>query len=95
MEKNNERKPSGTQVVNKAIKIKYIHFFPFDFFYKAQYILSAKRWKLTFSQLVKQTSGRKLLKKSMTLWQIHPTNFRLESSPFLCGWLYQLMGTAG
>jgi hypothetical protein len=30
MGKNDERKPFRTQVVNKAIKIKYIHsFFPF------------------------------------------------------------------
>lgn len=48
-----------------------------------------------FSQLVKVDLREEVVKKSMTLLQIHSTNCKLKSSPFLCGWLYQLTDSTG
>ena len=95
MGKNDERKPFGTQVVSKAIKIKYIHFFSFYFHYKAPHASSAKRLKVNILPTGETDLREEVVRKSMTPSKSHSTNFRLKRSPSLYGWLYQLMGRAG
>ena len=75
MEKSDERKSFETQAVNKAIKIKYIHCFPFISIIRLNMLRLPEGWKLTFSNWWNRPQGGSCEKANDTMKE---SSYRLQ-----------------